>query len=275
MKNLLYISLFIWQLFLVGEALPPPNQQDQPITLCLYSPTLSIQNFKALKNGVNEVLNPMDITFQPFASSHDFESFISENRHYLAMMTGWHHEKLKAKHNMQIVRYGVLNEQTKDRFLLVYKKECDLTNIENLQLATSLDTDLAKRVIKQTELSQGETQPVILQVPKDIDALMSLTLNLFDIDMALISEEVLKSFSERYPNETKSLQKKYSTFSTPRMIIGISKDAPASVSAKLQVITKLKESKRGAELMQLLKLDNWIEPDQQLSEKKVGDENEK
>ncbi len=248
---------------------------EDSVTLCLYSPKLNISDFKKFKTEFdNYFVNQGQITFQPFASAKDFEKYLKENKNYLAIMSGWHFKSLVFKNSMKLLLVGCDGDKTQEQFYFVVNKTALPTKTKKIHIATALDVGFADGIISHNKCFSNTKKNIVLRVPKDIDALMSLSFNVFNVDAALVSEEVYKSYQKRYPAYAKDLQATPSGIKSAIMVVAAADETPGAVVKKAMIISSMNKDAEGRELLSLLKLDAWEKPTQDFVEN-AGADNEK
>lgn len=244
---------------------------EKDVKVCVYSPKLTISDFKSLKTKFDDYLSSYgNLTLQPFSSYASFENYLIESKNYLAIMPGWLYSSISSHKPMQTLLIGSRNGVTKENFYLVFNKNKKFSTSEEIHIATALDDSFADSIITRNQKFKKLKQKQFLRVSKDIDALMSLTFGIAGVDIALVSKDVLDFYTERnaaYAKEWSLIPA--NEFSSAIMILATEKDARKELRDKANTIYNMIESKRGKSLMSLIAIDAWEKP------KQKGESNEK
>lgn len=249
------MKLFI-KIFLVLSSLL--SFSEEPATLCLYTPNIPVHSFKKLKAEYSAYFSKKEnLYFQPFATQDDFEKFVADKKNFMAIIPGCRLKALPSSHKLQSLYYGVSDRGPDEKFFIISQKSQLLRKLKKIHVATALDAQIVEEIISRNKSFTEDVETEVLPVSKDIDALMSLTFNVFNVDVAIVSEKVYSLYSERNKNYSAELAKTDSGFMAKKTIVIAPKNCPDTLRKKSQILTKLKEDKKGRDFMTFLSLDSW------------------
>ena len=231
---------------------------EEPVALCLYAPDIPVQNFKKLKTDFCDYFKKKEnLYFQPFANQGDFESYLNDKKNFMAIIPGSQLKALTSRDKLQTLYYGVFKNESDEKFFLIFKKNLKFDKLKKIHIATALDAQIVGDILSRNQSMLKDVKSEILPVSKDIDALMSLTFNVFHVDVAIVSEKVYNLYSARNKTFSKELTKVDSNFCAKKTIVIAPKDCAKTIYQKSKILTKLSEDKKGREFMTFLSLDSW------------------
>ena len=234
------------------------NFSEEAVTLCLFNPDLPVGNFKKLKTEYGKYFSGKgDIYFQPFATKEDFSDFLSSKQNYLAIMPGCQLSALPTCAQLQTLLYGISDKSVDEKFYLITKKNRELHNAKRLHIASALDEKLVGDILRRSELISENVKTSVLTVSKDIDALMSMTFDVFSVDAAIVSEKIYNVYISKNKVYGRNLRAAYSGFTAKKTIVVAADSAPETVHKKSHVLTNLNNDETGRKFMKFLNLDSW------------------
>lgn len=245
--------------------------EEKPVKICMYSPKLSITDFKSLKTKFDDYLTSRgNLTLQPFSSYASFENYLIKSSNYLAIMPGWLHSAITSRKPMDTLLIGSCNGVKNESFYFVFNKNKKFSSSEEVHIVTALDDRFADSIITRNQKFKKLKQKQFLRVSKDIDALMSLSFGIAAVDIVLVSKDVLDFYSERnaaYVKEWSLLPA--DELSSAIMVLVTEKSAKKDLREKANTILEMNKDKKGKGLMSLIAIDSWEKPKQE------GESNEK
>ncbi len=233
---------------------------EEQATLCLYTPNIPVKSFKKLKIEYGEYFTKQEnLYFQPFASKDDFEKYVADKKNFMAIIPGCQLKAIPSCDKLQTLFYGVSDKESDEKFFIISQKNKPLDQLKKIHIATSLDEQIVGDIISRNKSISKDVETEILPVSKDLDALMSLTFNVFEVDVAIVSEKVYNLYSKRNESFSAELAKTDSGFCAKRTIVIAPKDCPKTLHKKSQILTRLNKDAKGRDFMTFLSLDSWAE----------------
>lgn len=228
-------------------------------TFYFYSSELNIEGFSSLKNKFDTYFASYgNYTFQPFSDKNTFEKYVTQRTADVLLISSWHYKKLKDKISIQPVLVGVRNGKTMQNWLLVTKRgnSTGVEAVKNSTIASAANEDYIRSLLgKMTQNRQGITGSVeLLTVPKDIDALMSLSFDL--ADYAVTTESSLDKLSKINPSEHRSLQVIKTVKNIVLPIIAVPKNNSAA-GRLIKINKEMSMNREGKKLLKMIGLDGW------------------
>ncbi len=167
--GLIFISVLFYSPSYIYSA------QDK-ITVFFYSSESNINNFKSLKMEFDKYLSGYGtFEFQPFSDRIIFEEQIKGKNQSILILSSWHYCIIHKKFDLVPVLVGVQNGKNCQRRILVVNEKTDDIKTALQSLASSSSHHHTQSVIKKMFRSSiYNASAIILEVPKDIDALMSV-----------------------------------------------------------------------------------------------------
>jgi len=242
-------------------AMPAMVKANTTATICFYSPNANINNFASLKRGFDTYLSSQgSFRFQPFSNAPNLDQFAVNQGCQLFMLSNEYFQKSKTRLDLKKKMSGVLNGRMVNQ--KVFSTKSDLNNIKKLQgksIASSSNEEKTRKmllVILGDEYKDVIRSVRILEVPKDIDALMAIN---YGVAFAAITTNTsLELLATINPKLAQKLKRVGGMLEIPFPVIAISKNSN-SVQALLDVIRGMDKSISGKEKLQLLGLDSFRE----------------
>jgi len=168
------------------------------IKIYFYSTDININNYTTLKISFDEYLNHYKkYEFQPFSDKETFENQL-KNKDSIVIISSWHYRKIKKEYNLDSLLVAQKNGSITDTKILVGRKDSHLEGL----VSSAYDTSYTQTLLKELENTQKNTRPILI-VPKEIDALMSVSFNMSDY--ALVSKDSFHLLKSINPALTKDL----------------------------------------------------------------------
>jgi len=164
-----------------------------------YTTDININNFKSLKISFNKYINNYgDFEFQPFNNKDVFEQEIQKNESII-ILSSWHYKKLSKKYNFEALLVAQKKGSITDTKVLVGKKNSSMQGL----VTSAYDTSYTKELLTSIPKTTPEELPILI-VPKEIDALMSVSFGMSSF--ALVSKDSLSFLQSINPSLTKNLK---------------------------------------------------------------------
>jgi len=151
-------------------------------TVYFYNPETNVNNFASLKREFDSYLaNKGLFYFQPFRDKEVFERIGLKNSDGLYLMSSWHYQTMSQQQKNDLTPILIASYKGKSTYLKIISTSIKIKNVDSLReirLASAgsveYTRDMLRRVLGQQNKSIVDSIK-ILSVPKDIDALMSVS----------------------------------------------------------------------------------------------------
>ena len=249
-------TMFRYFIFLL-LFLPMLSNAEDVRNLYFYSNESTVSSYKSLKAEFDGYLKQKgDYQFQPFDNQETFEDFVKDKQDGVFVVSHWHYEHLSSEQRLVPLLVGISAGKTAVRRILVGSHDADDTDLQGV-VATAFTPEAGRAMLTQILGEQAQALE-LLQVPKDIDALMSVGFGM--ADYALSTEEGLAHVAKLNP----SFQAQMGITAQGEKTLLLIAAAPAKVSSKAQALTKVMqnmgEAPNGKQGMRMLGLDGWQKP---------------
>ena len=241
------------------------------IIIYFYNPEINITRNAVLKNTFDLYLETQGAyQFQPVDNKETFEALIKDKKNAIFMMSNWHYLQLKKTRLLQtssLVLRGTKNGNDTYHKILVGKQT--KLDLQTMSLATSGNIEYSRSVLSDIYSKQSIDQfssLQVLEVPKDIDALMAVGFGL--ADAALTTKSSLNKLSILYKQQNQPLLILGESQAQKRLAV-VFKQIPQAEHHKIQSILKqMAKNKKGQRGLHMLGLDDWRLVDERLSKNK-------
>jgi ABC-type amino acid transport substrate-binding protein len=239
-------------------------------TVFFFSPETNINKYNLLKTEFDTYLGIYG-KFQPFNDQETFENEIAGKINCLFLVSSWHYQKLrkenmellangqKAKIKMTPALVGVLKDQITQRKIFSTKKSTkNLASLKGKKIASAGSKKYTKQLL--TEMLGQDNKAIvdsfrILTVPKDIDALLSLS---FDMaEAAITTEATLAKLAKLNPKQHSSLKALAKSEGAFLPIIAIPEGATADTAKLLKIFELMGMETDGRKRLKMIGLDGW------------------
>jgi len=204
-RSVLVLVLVISLFSLLSLRAKPLNSN----TICFYNAESNINNYISLKKGFDGYLSQFgNYTFQPFTNRVDFENYLGIKGGGIFILSSGHYRELTDIYDITPVLIGVNAGRTTHREVLVTKKSsANLEALRGKKIASANSKQYSIGLLKQM-IGLGHpglfASIRILQVPKDIDAMMTITFGM--ADAALATQESLDDLQSINPTQRNRLK---------------------------------------------------------------------
>lgn len=238
--------------------LPTLSSAEDVRNLYFYSNESTVSSYKTLKAEFDTYLKHQgNYHFQPFDDQATFETFVKGKQDGLFVVSHWHYEHLNAEQRLVPLLVGTHAGKTAVRRVLVGPRGTDSTDLQGV-VATAFTPEAGRNMLTQILGAQQAQALELLQVPKDIDALMSVGFGM--ADYALSTEEGLAHVAKLNP----SFQAQMGITAQGEKTLLLIAAAPASVGTKAQtlanIVQNMGKTPDGKQGMRMLGLDDWQKP---------------
>jgi len=155
--------------------------ETEKITVYFYSSETNINNFKLLKMEFDNYLSGFgDYEFQPFKEKEMFENHIKDKKRCLILLSSWHYRNIYKTYSIRPFLVGVRDGDIYQKRILVTSSgtgnSVTLEEAKKNKIASASSIQHTRSVLAEIFGEKGAAESAdILTVPKDIDALMSVS----------------------------------------------------------------------------------------------------
>lgn len=238
------------------------HAESEPVYVFFYSSETSINNFKSLKMEFDRYLSRFgNYRFQPFSDRVAFEKHITEKNKFISIISSWHYQKIRAAHNLIPVMVGVKDGKTDQRRVLISTSKYQMLNkIGNGPIASASSIPHTRSVLNEMIGAQLKTDAIrILNVPKDIDALMSVGFEM--ARYALVSEHALNNLKNLDPVLFKRIKTLAEGKSSPLLLLTVTESFKDEDKNLIHLLKEMKNDPEGANVIKMIGMDDWKEVD--------------
>ncbi|MBF0226894.1 MAG: hypothetical protein HQK76_15720 [Desulfobacterales bacterium] len=251
----IFLIIILFMFFLIK---PSAISQTKPLYVYFYSSETNINNYKSLKMEFDKYLSKYgEYEFQPFERREDFEEYIKNKNNCLILLSSWHYSNIFKNYSLKPILVGVQNNKcTQKRILVGNEKSGSIETAMKGPIASSSNEEYSRDMLKLMFPQQEMADKVrILSVPKDIDALMSVSFNM--AKAGLSTENMLnnlKSIDPILSKKIKTLAEGKDTFLT---IVAMPEKFTENLEKIISVIKNLPNDSLGLNIIKSLNLDSW------------------
>ena len=238
MKYILYI-LLINSLIMANE-----------IKIYFYSTDINIKNFASLKTSFDRYLhNYGNYEFQPFNDKKTFEQQLANNNS-IVIMSSWHYKNLIKKHNLEALLVAQKKGTITDTKILVGRKDSRLKGL----VTSAYDINYTQEVLSNLTKKETFNLPILI-VPKEIDALMSVSFEMSDF--ALVSKDSFESLHSINPTLTKNLDVFYESKPKYRILLANNK-IEKNKKDIVTIFQNMSNQKMGRNILEIMGIEKLV-----------------
>ena len=230
-------------------------------TIHFYSPETNINNFGTLKSEFDAFFAAAGgHKFQPYGDRAVFEKAMEGNGGGLFLLSSWHYPQLVKKAAWQPMLIGQLREKTTQRHVLCTKKEvANLAALKGAKVRAAGNKDFILTLLG--ELLGPEHRALIagqkvLEVPKDFDALMALSMG--EAQAAVATESGLGTLAKTNAKQHAALVQLAKGPERLLPVVVASAQPDAASQALLKVLAGMGADPEGQQRLRLLGLDGLV-----------------
>ena len=229
-------------------------------TIHFYSPETNINNFGTLKSEFDAFFaGAGGHKFQPYGDRATFEKALAGNAG-LFLMSSWHYPQLATKAAWQPMLIGQLREKITQRHVLCTKKEvANFAALKGAKVRAAGNKDFILTLLG--ELLGPEHRALIagqkvLEVPKDFDALMALSMG--EAQAAVATESGLDTLAKTNAKQHAALVQLAKGPERLLPVVVASAQPDAASQALLKVLAGMGADPEGQQRLRLLGLDGLV-----------------
>ena len=215
-----------------------------------YTTENNINNFKALKVSFDTYLrNYGDYEFQPFNDIKTFEEYI-HNKDSFVILSSWHYKKIAAEYNLEAKLVAEKEKTKTDTKILVGKKNLSLNGV----VTSAYDDEYTKELLLTLTKNKSDDLSVLI-VPKEIDALMSVSFGMSKF--ALVSRDSLRLLKNINPFLTKNLKIYNESIPAYRMLVTCNKIDKDKLKL-MSIFEKMDLNDNGKNILGMIGVDKLV-----------------
>ena len=250
---------------------PAASEASEKIAIYFYSSETNINNFKSLKTGFDSYLSKFGpYEFQPFSDRETFEQHIRNKEKCLLILSSWHYSKIYKTYALAPSLIGMRNgKDYQKRILVTSTKFADMKHTEKGPVASASNIPHTRSVLKEMFENKAVAESVmILKVPKDVDALMSVG---FDMSKAaLITENAFNNLKMLDPELHGKMKMLVEGKESLLQVLAVPQAFQNEANALIQIIKKMPDDSDGMNLIKMFDLDSWKKADSSDNSKLEG-----
>ena len=247
------LAILLACFFPVGKAVCAPFAM-----IHFYSTETSINNFGLLKSEYDRYLAQRgDIRFQPFKHREDFEKVLTGDNPGLCLLSSWHFQNLPLAHDFVPVLVGTVgSESIQTHGLWARTDKSSVADLKGAVIATSRTREYTQSLL-QTMVGEGDRECIksfrLLVVPKDLDALLAVSLGVADASLA--ADTAVARLRAIHPRQTSLLKPLCRSAPSLLPLLLVRKDDVAKYEQVIALLRNMAGDAEGRLLLNLLGLD--------------------
>ncbi len=228
-----------------------------------YNPETNINNFSLLKRSFDSYLSKHgEYYFQPFRNRSTFEKHALSDDKSIVIMSSWHYNVLPEEIKNKYIPYMVSTHNgsyTYKKVLVTNINSPSLDKLKGSRLATSSSIEYTQELLSSI-LGKKSTELVgsinILKVPKDIDALMSVSFGLASV--SLTSERNLSNYNKINPNHSRNLNVIKTSNDLLRPLVIVPRNKVDETTNLVSVLNSMVKEESGKTYLKMIGVDSWV-----------------
>lgn len=213
-----------------------------------YTTETNINDFKSLQVSFDQYLQHFgDYSFQAFSDKEIFEEYLKDEN-IVVILSSWHYKQVAKRYNLQVQLVALKEESITDTKVIIGKKGSTYIGT----LTTPFSHEYATTHINKLTV---DSSLHILNVPKEIDALMSVGFGMSQF--ALVSKdsfELLKKANSFLASQMVILSESTPTL---RMLVA-SKIKKRNNKECIEIFTTMDSKDAGKKVLSMLGIDNIV-----------------
>ncbi|MBM4053678.1 MAG: phosphate/phosphite/phosphonate ABC transporter substrate-binding protein [Planctomycetes bacterium] len=230
-----------------------------------YNPESNIDNYAALKTKFDKYLKKIGpYQFQPFNERTTFENMTRGRHNCVFILSSWYFKELKNSFSIQPILIGTLDGNSNQKKVLIAKNNISsLTMLKGCSIASSGSKEYTikflQSMLKEKNKEIAETLQ-ILNVPKDIDALISVGFGL--VQAALTTQCSIEMMADINNTLYKNLSILAMDENSLLPVVATPSAHDREATELLDIITNMDKTPDGKSNLQMLGVDGWKELDE-------------
>ena len=239
-----------------------PVFADSINTINFYNPETNISSFTSLKRSYDNYLSKLSpYRLQPFKNPKTFISINTDNKRPILLTSSWFFQQLNGhfKKRLKISLVATKNGKSTARKVLVTKKSLiSPADLKQGVIASSANISYAKEVLTKLLVKQPDDlikSIQFLNVPKDIDALMSVAFGV--ADAAITLESTMEKLAQFNPGQYKTLSILLRTDEILLPVLSFPQKTSAEEQSLIRIFQEMKTSRSGRRQLKMIGIDGW------------------
>jgi len=239
---------------------------DSPILheFYYYNPDSPQSNLGRLKQEFDAFLsqNNFPYTFQPFTHFADFHRLSSEKRPSFILVPEWYYRRYGESLGLKPLLVPVRNGNTSyQKILLVGSgtataiNDYDIISFAMTTMGPEGEVSVVRDLLTDQLVSLQQLN--IINVPKDLDAILALVLG--QVKMALVAQDNLQVISDANPKITQMVKKLEKSITVPMPVLCYleGRVKTKDVERLLEAFRKMASEQPRNKIMEMLQIDDW------------------
>jgi hypothetical protein len=206
--------------------------------------------------------NNFPFTFQPFTHFVDFHRLNNERRPSFIFVPDWYFRKYGKDLGLRPLLVPVRNGSTSYKKILLVSQstsaaanDYDIISFAMTTMGPNGETAAIKKLIAEELISMQQLN--IINVPKDLDAILALVLG--QVKMALVAQDNLQVISDVNPRITQTIKKldRSITVSMPVLCYLEGRVESSDVKKVVEAFKKMTAEQPRNKIMEMLQIDDW------------------
>lgn len=206
-----------------------------------------INDFKSLKISFDKYLDKYNYEFQAFNKKSTFESYLT-HKDIIVILSSWHYKQIAKKYDLHAKLVASKRNTITDTKVIVGKKNSTFSGTITSAYSKDYSLKLIPKLIKNNNLN-------VLNVPKEIDALMSVGFGMSDF--ALVSKDSFELLKEINPFLTKQMTIYKESSPSFRMFVSSKLDGFEKKDL-INIFTNMKSQDDGRKVLDMLRIDDMV-----------------
>lgn len=233
---------------------------ESKCTIYFYNPESNIDNYASLKTKFDLYLKKIGpYQFQPFSDRKTFENKTRGQHNCIFILSSWYYKELRNFTSLKPVLIGTLDGNSIQKKVLIAKKNIDsLSMLKGSSVASSGSKEYTVKFLQSMLTGNDKNIPETLQilnVPKDIDALISVGFGL--VQAALTTEYSIEMLADINNGLYKNLSVLAVNEKSLLPVVAIPTEYGKGTTELLEIIKTMGEMPEGKSNLQMFGIDGW------------------
>jgi len=220
----------------------------EPQKVYFYTSNHTIDDFKTFKIIFDRYLSQYgDYEFQAFSDKKSFESFM-KNKSDIVLLSSFHYRQLSMKHHLHALLVAKSKKSIKSTNVIVGK----VNNPLHGTITTAFSRKYTNKLVQSVF---GKRHFTILQVPKEMDALLSVGYGMSQF--ASVSKKSFELLQKTNTYLTKDMRIYSESDTDFKMLVAVNSKL-GSDKKVVKMFSHMKQSKDGRDILKMLGIDSIV-----------------
>jgi hypothetical protein len=230
---------------------------DTSLSIYFHSSEINIHRNSILKQKMDSFLvKNGNYQFQPVINPEDFASLLTQSKSDLFMMPSWQFNALSKDVSLTAHLVGIKNQSAFFRKSFVISKGAKTRPRNQLIIAASGSNTYIRKLMQDMALTTPELKNNLLQVPKDLDALLSVGFGM--AQAAISTQDSLTQLKHLYKNQYDQLDIIATSQPLLRLLLVSHKGTSDEQRHLVNLIEGMDQTLSGKLPLSLIGLDSWM-----------------